>query len=166
MNATASHASVTGRDENGALNETASSAPDLGQQRTNLPRNSAVLSSWKEIATYLGRGVRTVQRWERNADLPVRRPNGANRGPVLAIPGELDRWISRSSSRPSLPNAKSATENLAAKLADLARALLTEGERLLLLSEQKSPEMQKALASLHAIAAEVISLDGEGITTG
>ena len=166
MNATASHASVTGGDKNGAINEAANGALNVEEPHNNLPRNSAVLSSWKEIATYLGRGVRTVQRWERNADLPVRRPNGANRGPVLAIPGELDRWISRSSSRPSLPNAKSATENLAAKLADLARTLLTEGERLLLLSEQKSPEMQKALASLRAVAAEVVSLDGEGITTG
>ncbi len=32
-----------------------------------------LLNSWKEIAAYMGRGVRTVQRWERDLALPVRR---------------------------------------------------------------------------------------------
>ena len=31
-----------------------------------------VLNSWKEIASYLGRGVRTVQRYERDFRLPIR----------------------------------------------------------------------------------------------
>jgi len=31
------------------------------------------LDSWKEIAAYLKRGVRTVQRWERSSGLPVYR---------------------------------------------------------------------------------------------
>ena len=31
------------------------------------------LDSWKEIAAYLKREVRTVQRWEKNLRLPVRR---------------------------------------------------------------------------------------------
>jgi hypothetical protein len=31
------------------------------------------LDSWKEIASYLGRGVRTVQRWECEEGLPVHR---------------------------------------------------------------------------------------------
>lgn len=34
---------------------------------------STRLNSWKEIATFLGRGVRTVQRWERELQLPVHR---------------------------------------------------------------------------------------------
>lgn len=29
------------------------------------------LDSWKEIAVYLGRDVRTVQRWERREGLPI-----------------------------------------------------------------------------------------------
>ena len=32
-----------------------------------------LLNSWKEIAAYMGRGVRTLQRWERDLALPVRR---------------------------------------------------------------------------------------------
>jgi len=54
---------------------------------------SNTLQSWKEIATYLKRGVRTAQRWERDAGLPVRRPRAGDRGPVFAFPEELDAWM-------------------------------------------------------------------------
>lgn len=52
-----------------------------------------VLNSWKEIAQYLGRGVRTVQRWEAELGLPVRRPRGKSRSAVIAVTAELDRWM-------------------------------------------------------------------------
>jgi hypothetical protein len=54
---------------------------------------STALTSWKEIATYLGKSVRTVQRWEASLGLPVRRPNANDRNIVIAIPAELDEWI-------------------------------------------------------------------------
>src|SRR5512133_1808800 len=54
---------------------------------------SAVLSSWKEIASYLGKGVRTVQRWELEMALPVRRPKPKYRQIVLAFPEELNHWL-------------------------------------------------------------------------
>jgi hypothetical protein len=52
-----------------------------------------VLSSWKEIAAYLGKGVRTVQRWEHELGLPVSRPKKAHKGLVLSSTDELDRWL-------------------------------------------------------------------------
>src|SRR5215471_16933290 len=55
--------------------------------------NSEVLNSWKEVALYLGRGVRTVQRWEQELGLPVRRPRGRARSAVLALKPELDTWL-------------------------------------------------------------------------
>ena len=58
-----------------------------------------VLNSWKEIATYLGRGVRTVQRWERELQLPVHRIGQGTRSPVFARPQELNFWISTSGVR-------------------------------------------------------------------
>lgn len=58
-----------------------------------LLQQSKVLGSWKEIACYLGKGVRTVQRWERQFGLPVRRPNDSNKGVVCALPAELDSWF-------------------------------------------------------------------------
>lgn len=54
---------------------------------------SHVLSSWKEIAAYLGKSVRTVQRMEVELGLPVRRPAGHPRSAVMAIPAELDNWL-------------------------------------------------------------------------
>lgn len=56
-----------------------------------------VLNSWKEIACYLGRGVRTVQRYERERQLPVRRVQGKSHSSVLALTKELDDWLRRTS---------------------------------------------------------------------
>jgi hypothetical protein len=56
-------------------------------------RNTApILNSWKEIANFLGRGVRTVQRWEAEAALPVHRIGKGKRSPVFAFPSELILW--------------------------------------------------------------------------
>lgn len=55
--------------------------------------NGTVLNSWKEIANHLGRGVRTVQRWERDLGLPVRRPRARSRSAVVAIADEIDTWL-------------------------------------------------------------------------
>lgn len=51
------------------------------------------LTSWKEIAEYMRCGVRTVQRYEREFGLPVRRPTGKSRGSVMATRAEIDAWI-------------------------------------------------------------------------
>lgn len=53
----------------------------------------AVLTCWKDIAKYMGKGVRTVQRWEQEFGLPVRRPLGSNKKAVLARPQDLDAWV-------------------------------------------------------------------------
>ena len=52
-----------------------------------------LLTSWKEIAAHLGKGVRTVQRWEEAYGLPVRRPNEKSKGIVHATRAELDQWL-------------------------------------------------------------------------
>ena len=56
------------------------------------PISPGRLDSWKEIASYLGRGIRTVQRWEREEQMPVRRLGHARRGTVYADPAELSAW--------------------------------------------------------------------------
>src|SRR5690242_4755077 len=58
------------------------------------PSQVIALSCWKDIATYLGKGVRTVQRWEQEFGLPIRRPNGiSHKSPVVADPRDLDAWL-------------------------------------------------------------------------
>src|SRR5438874_10214286 len=56
------------------------------------PERGNRLDSWKEIATYLKRGVRTVQRWEQEAGLPVHRLLTEKRGVVHAYTSEIDSW--------------------------------------------------------------------------
>jgi len=59
------------------------------------PENTRILNSWKEIAAHMGRGVRTVQRWEQELGLPVRRPRRKSRSAVIALAADLDEWLHR-----------------------------------------------------------------------
>ncbi len=60
-----------------------------------------VFTSWKEIASYLGKSVRTVQRWEREFALPIQRPYVKEKGNVRAYRTELDDWAARTWSQRS-----------------------------------------------------------------
>ena len=54
------------------------------------------LDSWKEIARYVGRNVRTVIRWEQVGGFPVHRiPVGQRQG-VFAYRHEIDSWLAGS----------------------------------------------------------------------
>jgi hypothetical protein len=51
------------------------------------------LESWKEISSYLGRSIKTCQRWEVELGLPIHRLDGTPRARVFAEPAELDAWM-------------------------------------------------------------------------
>jgi hypothetical protein len=83
------------------------------------------LAGWKEIAIYLDKGVRTVQRYEREMGLPVRRPAGKSRAAVLATRAELDAWVAASPirdafkiSRPAVDGSDFATD-IAKRVAEM-----------------------------------------------
>ena len=66
---------------------------------------TGTLNSWKEIAQFLERGVRTVQRWEHELGLPVHRIGNGRRSPVFATTSELNFWFSTVEiDRPSKPS--------------------------------------------------------------
>jgi tetratricopeptide (TPR) repeat protein len=69
--------------------------PSLSTDRENTENSSlgTRLDCWKEIAAYLGRGERTVKRWERDRALPTHRIPGTGRATVYAYTGELDEWL-------------------------------------------------------------------------
>ncbi len=56
------------------------------------PTDGGRLDSWKEIAAYLKRDVRTVHRWEAEEGLPIRRHLHKKRGTVYAYRAELESW--------------------------------------------------------------------------
>lgn len=72
---------------------------------TELP--SPRLNSWKEIAGYLGRDARTVQRWEKNEGLPVHRYWHESQASVYSTTAELDEWLARRGRVQAIP-AKSS----------------------------------------------------------
>lgn len=57
------------------------------------------LDSWKEIAAYLNKEVRTVQRWEKSLGLPVRRLAQGKQGTVFAYKLDLDAWWQESQTK-------------------------------------------------------------------
>jgi hypothetical protein len=107
-----------------------------------------LLSGWKDIASYLGKGVRTVQRYERELALPIRRPAGISTGSVIATKTEIDSWISaaplRKAFRQSL-RAADTTENLKG-----LSQQVTEMHRLCEIAAQLRNEMSAARRELMA----------------
>jgi hypothetical protein len=84
----------------------------------NRSKTSDVLQSWKEISAYIKRSVRTCQRWERQAELPVHRPHPTRRSPVFSLPTELDLWMKQQrtrnqASRPGSPSGGAAKHAVA-----------------------------------------------------
>jgi hypothetical protein len=112
----------------------------------------AVLTSWKEIAAYLGKGVRTVQRWEKGDRLPVRRIAGTSK--IVAHRDELDLWLRAQPSlhpRPGVPvhsrlDFQSLHENM--RISDELRRSTTT-----LLDSVRS-QMQRLIDGCRQIAAE------------
>jgi len=51
-----------------------------------------ILTSWKEIGLYTGKGIRTVQRREVSLRFPVRRRDGHRKSFVIAFTDEIDSW--------------------------------------------------------------------------
>jgi TolB-like protein/tetratricopeptide (TPR) repeat protein len=76
-----------------SLSDIPSSGATPGPEGSPLPGKK--LDSWGEIASYLGREVRTVQRWERTEGLPVHRHEHKKKSTVYAFTGELDAWIKK-----------------------------------------------------------------------
>lgn len=118
-----------------------------------------ILNSWKEIATYVGRGVRTVQRWEAQIGLPVHRPAGKDHSAVLAFSSELDQWLDKRPLRNSLAvQPLSGLDPIELQtLLQKADALLEKCEVLLL----RNDELSRKISTLaDALRAEQMQTDG------
>jgi Tol biopolymer transport system component len=69
-----------------------------------MPENNSAngrLDSWKEIADYLKRDVRTAIRWEKERGLPIHRVPGGKRQAVFAHQQEIDAWMGSQTKSPS-----------------------------------------------------------------
>src|ERR1700691_4450004 len=86
-----------------AVPPSAHSAMSVGQTNVpsmspaNDPEIAAVLTCWKDIAQYVGKGVRTVQRGEKEMGFPVRRTTPGEKAPYSPLPERLTHGYKRSS---------------------------------------------------------------------
>ena len=126
----------------------------------NFSEDSTVLSSWKDIARYLGKGVRTVQRWERHLGLPVRRPIGASqKSAVVLYRGDVDEWLAtRFSARRLLKDGEEGNQSSRS-----ARSALKEGIRTareLRIANQKLTEQIHASIRLLTERCDLLTTQG------
>jgi phage terminase Nu1 subunit (DNA packaging protein) len=103
-----------------------------------------LLNSWKEIAVYLGRGVRTVQRWE-EMGLPVRRFNG--RHSVMADAHAVDVWLDAQTHGFTVRPSSEDSLFRGALVASLQQARLLRYEQERLRENQRS-SLTKLVASI------------------
>jgi len=68
------------------------------------------LEGWKEIADFFGRTVRTVQRWEREQALPIRRHMHDALASVYAYPRELEEWRLSRAPNPGVVGVRKAAK--------------------------------------------------------
>src|SRR5215469_18199993 len=104
-----------------------------------------ILSGWKEIANHLGKGVRTVQRYERKLGLPIRRPSGKSIGSVIATVAELDAWVTASPIRAQFQLTHSG---LNTEMLEQLRRNIQEMARLRNETEQVRQSVSEALKLL------------------
>jgi CheY-like chemotaxis protein len=117
-----------------------------------------VLSGWKEIANYLARGIRTVQRWELTYRLPIHRLSDEAHS-VFAYADEIDGWLERSKVK-SLPYVRPTVIALdlmvPGALSDLKLAL--EGAKFNVLTAYTSAEVYATAAKFDVDAFVVDSV--------
>jgi CheY-like chemotaxis protein len=117
--------------------------------------NEHILSSWKEIAAYLGKSIRTVQRWE-TLGMPVRRPHGVPSNVVLAIDTELTEWhrqfIASGGERKIADDSAERMQSLKEKLQSLAATIASLEDQVLALKSAvratESTSMARAISVL------------------
>jgi hypothetical protein len=115
------------------------------------PQQPELLTSWKEIASYLGKGVRTVQRWEQQFGLPIRRPNERVKGIVHATRQELDLWLEMQWSQRPIEFVRPNT-------LDGVQAVRTSMEQLIALRHENRALMAGVRSSLRTFREECQTL--------
>jgi hypothetical protein len=126
--------------------------PDSGASDPASDRPDDRLDSWKEIAAYLRRDIRTVQRWEKLEGLPVHRHVHRLRGSAFAYRSEIDAWWA--TRRHDLQRADSQDTAVGRKDAEDAVGGPTGGG-----SEEKPPYLPSprvAIIGLAAVLAPVV----------
>jgi hypothetical protein len=115
------------------------------------------LSGWKEIANYLGKGVRTVQRYERELGFPARRPAGKPHGAVIATIAEVDAWVDAIPIREQFRLSRMQMDSPTVMLDDLKKRM----ETMAALRDQMQALRTELRASVQNLAESIEGIHGE-----
>jgi TolB-like protein/Tfp pilus assembly protein PilF len=117
------------------------------------------LDSWKEIASYLRRDVRTVQRWEKKEKLPVYRHLHDKLGSIYAYRNELTEWFNtrQQSGAPAAPGNSQEGSAEKIKLAVLPFGNLSGAKEDDYFSDGLTEEMITQITRLQATYLAVIA---------
>lgn len=125
---------------------------------------SNMLSSWKEIAQFFGKGVRTVQRWEKTLDLPIHRPPGAPSNVVLAKESDLEAWMNRGMNAGHIhaaENTEHAFDTIQHAIRDLGEERRSAGGHLAGEAKERAEALNRQIDSLRSLFNQVVDGDGE-----
>jgi hypothetical protein len=115
-------------------------------QRESAPNNTQlradVFFTWKKISEYAGRGIRTLQRWEREFGFPVHRPDSKNRSSVVATKQEIDEWFRNC---PMQQCAKHSPPNCATDLRVSAHCVEGQAKRILELTRKMRGMLERVM---------------------
>lgn len=106
------------------------------------------LDSWKAIAEFLGRSLRTVQRWHELNGLPVHH-FGGSKGSVFAYEEEIDEWLAGLAEYSGISHLKAKEEQGAARR--VSQELTAIADKLW---ETRSIKNVQAIADLYHRALE------------
>lgn len=74
----------------------------IPKQEIRHATNEGRLDGWDEVASFFGRGLRTIQRWEKEGSLPIHRLFKGRRSLVHAYCDELKHWVRERENHPVL----------------------------------------------------------------
>ena len=113
------------------------------------PRQPRRLDSWKEVADYIGRDVRTATRWEAQG-MPLHRVPGGKGTSVFAFTDEIDAWMAGGRQENEPPDAAPATP----------ATIAAEGAIRSVLRPRRRAAAAVVAALLFTIAAAYIAMRG------
>jgi hypothetical protein len=124
-------------------------------------RKENILTSWKEIAAYLDRDVRTCVRWEKRYGLPVHRLERDSKAKVFAYKEQIDEWLAARSAQAGNPAVCELPLRSRFKLFPILFALagLAAAAHFLFF---RAPAVPDVPADFRIAGSELIVVDGAG----
>ncbi len=121
-----------------------------------------ILKSWKDIAAYLKVAVSTVQRWERDLELPVRRAGGKRGSAIMALSNEIDDWLKThlfvQSREPALTNSLVESRDDSQQLQK--EVIITDS---LWSRPSRPPDLNREIEAFRVLGREMLTQDPPGV---